>query len=131
MNENKNDTRFAINSGLIFVLVMSLGVYARYFLKFTGDYQINNVPVLPLILMTIGLLLIVIITEVILLKTGCPKSIRSSIWYGLSIGPIAGIWMFEKGGSLLEAITIGAIIFVLAFTVIYLLDRRSSNNGRR
>jgi hypothetical protein len=116
---------------LFFVLTISLGVYARYFLKFAGGYQTNNMSVLPLILMTIGLLLSVIITEVVLLKIGCLKSIRSGLWYGLSMGPMAGIWMFEKRGSLVEAIAIGAIIFVLAFTAIYLLDRRSSNKGRQ
>jgi hypothetical protein len=72
----------AINSSLFFVLTISLGVYARYFLKFAGGYQTNNMSVLPLILMTIGLLLSVIITEVVLLKNRLSKiySQRSLVW---------------------------------------------------
>jgi hypothetical protein len=82
------------------------------------------VPVAPLILMTLGLLAAVIVADVILWKIGCPKSVRSVIWYGLGIGPVMGIWMIETGRSSLEAILAGAIVIGLIFAVIYFVSRQ-------
>ena len=119
--------QYAITGGLIFALVMSLALYARYFLKYAGGYQPNDVPVFPLILMILGLLAGTIVADIVLWKIGCPKPIRSGIWYGLGIGPVIGIWMIEEGRSLLEAVLAGTVVFGLVFTVIYFVSKRPSH----
>jgi uncharacterized membrane protein (DUF485 family) len=120
----------AINSGLLIVLIFSLNLTARYFLKFTGAYQTNNVFTLPHILTIIGLLLGVTIFEISLWKIGCARFVRSGIWWGLCAGLVTGFALLEKGISLPESIAIGIIVFTLVFTGIYLLDRRQRNKSK-
>ncbi len=140
MNESKNDLQpqkasrqqwsafsGALNIGLFFVLA----IFVRYLLKFAGGYQSSNVPALPLVMLYIGLVASVIVIDVILWKIGCSRFIRSGFGFSLVIGLIAAMWMFDRGQGLLEAITVGIILFVLAFTVICLLGRRSRSQGKR
>ena len=122
----------AINSGLVFALIMSLAIYSRILLKiiFRYKYSVDKVPTVPLILTTLGLLLSLIVVDVVLLKFGCPKSIRSGIWFGLSFGPLMGLLMFERGSSLFWSIIISVVSFVLAFTAVYLLEMRQNKIGK-